>query len=51
VDDSLLDPRSTWADPEAYDRKASELAQMFVDNFAQQHADASPEVAAAAPKP
>jgi phosphoenolpyruvate carboxykinase (ATP) len=51
VDESLLDPRSTWADPEAYDRKARELAQMFVDNFAQKHADAPPEVAAAAPKP
>jgi phosphoenolpyruvate carboxykinase (ATP) len=51
VDESLLDPRTTWADPEAYDRKASELAQMFVDNFAQKHADAPPEVAAAAPKP
>ena len=31
--------------------KARELAQMFVDNFAQKHADAPPEVAAAAPKP
>ena len=51
VDELLLDPRSTWADPGAYDRKASELAQMFVDNFAQKHADAPPEVAAAAPKP
>jgi len=51
VDESLLDPRSTWADPEAYDRKARELAQMFADNFAQKHADAPPEVAAAAPKP
>jgi phosphoenolpyruvate carboxykinase (ATP) len=51
VDESLLDPRSTWADPEAYDRKARELAQMFVDNFAQKHADAPPDVAAAAPKP
>jgi phosphoenolpyruvate carboxykinase (ATP) len=51
VDESLLDPRSTWADPEAYDRKARELAQMFVDNFATKHADAPPEVAAAAPKP
>jgi phosphoenolpyruvate carboxykinase (ATP) len=30
----LLDPRSTWADPEAYDRKARELARMFRDNFA-----------------
>ena len=34
VDEALLDPRSTWADPEAYDRKARELAQMFADNFA-----------------
>jgi len=51
VDESLLDPRSTWADPEAYDRKARELAQMFADNFATKHADAPAEVAAAAPKP
>ena len=29
VDPSLLDPRSTWADPEAYDAKARELAAMF----------------------
>jgi phosphoenolpyruvate carboxykinase (ATP) len=51
VDESLLDPRSTWSDPEAYDRKARELAQMFADNFAAKHADAPAEVAAAAPKP
>jgi phosphoenolpyruvate carboxykinase (ATP) len=51
VDESLLDPRSTWRDPEAYDRKARELAQMFVDNFGTKHTDAPPEVAAAAPKP
>jgi phosphoenolpyruvate carboxykinase (ATP) len=51
VDESLLDPRSTWADPDAYDRKARELAQMFADNFAAKHADAPAEVAAAAPKP
>jgi len=51
VDESLLDPRSTWADPEAYDRKACELAQMFADNFAEKHADAPAEIAAAAPKP
>jgi phosphoenolpyruvate carboxykinase (ATP) len=51
VDESLLDPRSTWADPEAYDRKARELAQMFVDNFSTKHADAPDGVAAAAPKP
>ena len=33
VDAQLLDPRSTWKDPAAYDRKAQELAQMFRDNF------------------
>jgi phosphoenolpyruvate carboxykinase (ATP) len=51
VDESLLDPRSTWSDSEAYDRKARELAQMFADNFAKKHVDAPPEIAAAAPKP
>jgi phosphoenolpyruvate carboxykinase (ATP) len=51
VDEALLDPRSTWGDPEAYDRKARELAQMFVDNFSAKHADAPADVAAAAPKP
>lgn len=30
----VLDPRSTWADPEAYERKARELAQAFQKNFA-----------------
>jgi phosphoenolpyruvate carboxykinase (ATP) len=51
VDESLLDPRSTWADPEAYDLKARELAQMFVDDFTAKHADAPAEIVAAAPKP
>ncbi len=51
VDESLLDPRSTWADAEAYDRKARELAQMFVANFAAKHADAPAAVGAAAPRP
>jgi len=35
VDPVLLDPRSTWNDPAAYDRQAAELAGMFRDNFAQ----------------
>jgi len=39
VDSKLLDPRGTWSDPEAYDAKASELATMFRDNFAQFDAD------------
>jgi phosphoenolpyruvate carboxykinase (ATP) len=49
VDESLLDPRSTWADPEAYDRKARELAEKFRENFAK-HDDAADEVVAAGPR-
>ncbi|MGI8422343.1 MAG: phosphoenolpyruvate carboxykinase (ATP), partial [Gaiellaceae bacterium] len=37
---SLLDPRSTWADGDAYDRKAAELAGMFRANFEQFAEDA-----------
>jgi phosphoenolpyruvate carboxykinase (ATP) len=43
----LLDPRSTWSDPEVYDRKAHELARMFRDNF--ERFD-DPELAAAGPR-
>jgi phosphoenolpyruvate carboxykinase (ATP) len=39
VDPRLLDPRSTWADPDAYDAKARELADMFRSNFSQFKAD------------
>jgi phosphoenolpyruvate carboxykinase (ATP) len=34
VDDAILDPRSTWADKEEYDRTARKLVQLFIDNFA-----------------
>jgi phosphoenolpyruvate carboxykinase (ATP) len=50
VDAGLLDPRSTWRDPEAYDRKARELAQMFRNNFEQFADDAGPDVVAAGPR-
>jgi phosphoenolpyruvate carboxykinase (ATP) len=33
VESKLLDPRSTWGDPKAYDAKASRLAEMFRENF------------------
>ena len=35
VDAALLDPRSTWADPKAYDAQAQKLVEMFAENFAQ----------------
>ena len=33
VDDDILDPRSTWADKEEYDRTAKKLVSLFIDNF------------------
>jgi phosphoenolpyruvate carboxykinase (ATP) len=35
VDDGILDPRSTWADKDEYDRTAAKLVDLFVENFAQ----------------
>jgi phosphoenolpyruvate carboxykinase (ATP) len=39
VDSSLLDPRSTWSDPDAYDEKAHYLATRFRENFQRFGAD------------
>ena len=51
VDAKLLDPRSTWADPALYDRKARELAESFRDNFEKKFADtADPAVTGAGPR-
>ena len=43
VDSTMLDPRATWADKDAYDDTAGKLVKQFVDNFAQfeDHVDAS----------
>jgi phosphoenolpyruvate carboxykinase (ATP) len=44
---AVLDPRSTWADAEAYDQQAAKLAYMFRENFAK-FADGVPEAVRAA---
>ncbi|SES34175.1 phosphoenolpyruvate carboxykinase (ATP) [Salipaludibacillus aurantiacus] len=33
VPDEILQPKHTWADPEAYDQKSKELAYKFKENF------------------
>jgi phosphoenolpyruvate carboxykinase (ATP) len=48
VDQALLDPRSTWADPAAYDAQARELAAMFRKNF-EKFPDAGDDVRSAGP--
>ncbi len=50
VERALLDPRSTWADPAAYDRQAAKLARMFRDNFGRFQDTVGPAVAAAWPR-
>ncbi|WP_240343868.1 phosphoenolpyruvate carboxykinase (ATP) [Paenibacillus sp. SYP-B3998] len=49
VPSELLVPRNTWQDKELYDKKASDLAQRFVNNFKKfSHVDAS--IVAAGPQ-
>ncbi|ERJ58604.1 phosphoenolpyruvate carboxykinase (ATP) [Sphingobacterium paucimobilis] len=46
----VLNPRTTWADPEAYDQQALALAQLFVNNFKQYEDEASEEIRSASPR-
>ncbi len=46
----ILQPRNTWADKEAYDRQARDLARRFNENFKRYEAGVSEEVRAVAPK-
>ena len=51
VPSELLNPKSTWSDPAAYDEMADKLAAMFVKNAETRHPGMTPEVRAAGPKP
>jgi phosphoenolpyruvate carboxykinase (ATP) len=46
----VLNPRSTWADKEAYDAKANQLAKEFVKNFEKYASFANEEILSGAPK-
>ncbi|MBY8977243.1 phosphoenolpyruvate carboxykinase [Rhodobacteraceae bacterium NNCM2] len=48
VDSTILDPRGTWADGEAYDKQAADLVAMFVENFAQYESHVGDDVRAVA---
>jgi phosphoenolpyruvate carboxykinase (ATP) len=50
VPKELLDPRSTWSDPAAYDAAAQKLAGMFRDNFRKFEEQVSEGVRAAGPR-
>ena len=49
VPDEIMNPRNTWKDKEAYDRKAHELSAMFEKNFAENAGDAFAEIKQAGP--
>jgi phosphoenolpyruvate carboxykinase (ATP) len=46
----ILNPKNTWSDKAAYDAKANNLANEFVNNFAQFESGANDEIMSAAPK-
>ena len=50
VPSEVLNPKTTWPDPEAYDAKARELAERFVKNFAKYAEGASEAIRKAAPR-
>ena len=49
VDAAILDPRSTWADKQAYDATAQKLVKQFIDNFEEFESHVDEGVRQAAP--
>jgi phosphoenolpyruvate carboxykinase (ATP) len=50
VPNEILDPKTTWADKDAYDQKANHLANAFLNNFEKFAEFANEEILAGAPK-
>ena len=50
VPSEVLQPRATWPDPEAYDRQAQRLAEMFAENFERYAEGVGDDVRAAGPR-
>ena len=50
VPDSFLDPRTTWADRDAYDRMAAKLSAMFRENFTRYADGVSEAIRSAGPR-
>jgi phosphoenolpyruvate carboxykinase (ATP) len=46
----VLEPRSTWEDPAAYDAQATKLARMFADNFRKLESEAGRGLEVAGPR-
>ena len=49
VPDEILQPRNTWADPDAYDAQRDKLARRFAENFKKFEDGASEEIKQAGP--
>ncbi len=49
INDTILNPRKTWDDRDAYDAQARKLVHMFIGNFAQYETDVDADVREAAP--